>query len=447
MAGMTMSEKPIAIVICNYNKKDFVVNCIKSVFESNFKDFDLIVVDNASTDASVEAINAEFSGKLTLLVNEENLGGSGGFARGMQFALDKGYKYIHLLDNDTVVEKDAVGALYEFMEEHPEAGACGSLICQMQNPEYIQDFGAMIIPENLGVKPLYGNKKRSEAPDFAECDYVAACSAMYRAEILKKIGVIDKEFFIYWDDMALSWEIRINGSKVYAFSKSVVLHNHGLINSKTTFRYYYFFRNEIRVFTKYLDDNKYEEFVQNLVKRLFRIFAANRLNKNSIFTYFHAFNDALNDIRNKADEYKIVPRLEFSEKLHALLSKKSNIIVVMQKQLPLFLLQRFIKNIKNATKAKISLIGYDGSFGDVDGVFVCDNPTIKDFDLIIEIPPHILDEKEFKHDRVYIDEYFNQLLDEDDFDFVENLDEHYKFFHNVFYEFVKSKLDALRKKI
>jgi len=131
-----MSEKPVAIVICNYNKKDFVVNCIKSVFESNFKDFDLIVVDNASTDASVEAIKAEFGGKLTLLVNEENLGGSGGFARGMQFALDKGYKYIHLLDNDTVVEKDAVGALYEFMEGHSEAGACGSLICQMQNPEY-----------------------------------------------------------------------------------------------------------------------------------------------------------------------------------------------------------------------------------------------------------------------------------------------------------------------
>ena len=440
----------LAVVICNYNKKDFVLGCIESVFASSFKAFDLIVVDNASTDGSAEAIREKFADRLTLLVNEENIGGSGGFNRGMQHAMDRGvYKYIHLLDNDVVVDKDAIGELYEFMEEHPEAGACGSLILQMQNPEYIQDFGAMIVPENLGVKSLYCSKKRdSSLPALVECDYVAACSAMYRSEILKKTDVIDKEFFIYWDDMALSWAIRKAGYKVYAFSKSIVFHNHGLIDSDSTFGIYYFFRNKIRVFAKYLDSNEYEEFVQNLVKRLFRIFAANRAKSNSVFTYFHAFNDALNDTCGKASEYKIVSFSEFSNKFNALLSTKSNIIVIMRKQLPLFMLQKFIKNINNVSKAKITLSGYDGFFGDIDGIKIAGkNPVLGDFDLIIEMPPHVLDEKEFKHDRVYIDEYLNQLLDSNDFDFIENLDEHYKFFHDVFYAFAKSKLDALRNKI
>jgi GT2 family glycosyltransferase len=438
----------LAIVICNYNKKDFIINCIESIFYSYFRDFDLIVVDNASTDGSAEAIKMEFGTQLTLLVNEENLGGSGGFARGMQFALDKGYKYIHLLDNDVVVEKDAVGSLYEFMEKTPDAGACGSLICQMQNPEFIQDFGAMIVPKNLGVKPLHGGKKRdSSLPDLVECDYVAACSAIYRTETLKKTGVIDREFFIYWDDMALSWEIRKARFKVYAISKSIVFHNHGLIGSSNTFGTYYFFRNKVRVFAKYLDDNEYEEFVQNLVKRIFRTFAANRAKSSDVYTYFHAFNDVLNDIRGKADEYKIVEYSEFSYKLNTLISIKSNIIIIMRKQLPLYRLQRLIEIVNSRTKAKITLAGYDGEYGNINGVCIANNPIFSNFDLIIEVCPHILDIKEFEYDRIYIDEYFNQLVDKDDFDFVKNLDEHYKFFHSIFYIFVKSKLNALREKI
>ena len=439
--------KDVAVVICNYNKKDYVLNCIKSVFDSDFKAFDVIVVDNASTDGSAEAINAEFGGKLALLANAENLGGSGGFARGMQFALDKGYKYIHLLDNDVVIEKEAIGALHEFMEKTPDAGACGSLVCQMQHPELIQDFGAMIVPENLNVKPLHGGEKRdSNLPDLVECDYVAACSAIYRAEVLKKVGIIDREFFIYWDDMALSWEIRKAGYKVYACSKSVVFHNHGLIGLNSTFGIYYFFRNKVRVFARYLNDSEYEKFVQDLVKRIFRTFAANRAEPSSVFTYFHAFNDALNDIRGKAAEYKIVPFNDFWDRFNTLLSTKRNVIIIIRKQPKRFVLQKIFENINAATEAKITLANYDDFYGDITGVCIAgDNPVLDGFDLIIEFLPHVLDHRNFDRSRVYIDEYYNHLLDDDDFDFVENLDEHYKFFHSIFYNFVKSKLDALRK--
>ena len=86
--------KKIGIVICNYNKKDYVLNCIQSVLESKNQDFDLYVADNASTDGSVEAIEKTYGDAVTVLVNPENLGGSGGFNLGIRKILEKGYEYL-----------------------------------------------------------------------------------------------------------------------------------------------------------------------------------------------------------------------------------------------------------------------------------------------------------------------------------------------------------------
>ncbi len=84
--------KKIGIVICNYNKKEYVVNCIQSVLESKTDDFDIYVVDNASTDGSVEAVREQYGEQVTLLVNSENLGGSGGFNTGIRKVLEEDYE-------------------------------------------------------------------------------------------------------------------------------------------------------------------------------------------------------------------------------------------------------------------------------------------------------------------------------------------------------------------
>ena len=76
--------KKIGIVICNYNKQDYIIRCIESVFASTIQDFDVYVVDNASTDASVKTIEEAFGSKVQMIVNKENLGGSGGFHVGVE---------------------------------------------------------------------------------------------------------------------------------------------------------------------------------------------------------------------------------------------------------------------------------------------------------------------------------------------------------------------------
>lgn len=99
---------PLAIIICNFNKQDFIVPCIQSVLDSSFSFFDLFVVDNASTDLSVPLLKQHFGSKISILQNSINLGGSGGFNTGLCHALSLGYSYLLLLDNDVVLAPDAI---------------------------------------------------------------------------------------------------------------------------------------------------------------------------------------------------------------------------------------------------------------------------------------------------------------------------------------------------
>ena len=99
---------PIGVVICNYNKKEFVLQCIQSVLESKVHNFDVYMVDNASTDGSAEAVRKNYGEQVTILENKENLGGSGGFNTGLRVVRDKGYSYFMCLDDDASVDENAI---------------------------------------------------------------------------------------------------------------------------------------------------------------------------------------------------------------------------------------------------------------------------------------------------------------------------------------------------
>ena len=101
-------SKKVGIVICNYNKQMYIVKCIESVLKSSFHDFDIYVVDNASTDDSVKKIREHFGTQVILLENKENLGGSGGFNTGLREALKREYEYLMLVDNDIVMDPHAI---------------------------------------------------------------------------------------------------------------------------------------------------------------------------------------------------------------------------------------------------------------------------------------------------------------------------------------------------
>lgn len=303
--------KAIGIVICNYNKKNFCLRCIQSVLNSDFTDYDLFVVDNASSDGSSEAISNRYGDQVTLLQNAENLGGSGGFNTGIRKVLASDYDYLMCLDNDVQLHPHAIAALYEFLKEHPEVGMAGSKVFHEGQPEYIQQYGLAIDFQRFCARTLYCDQLDGpEVPPVVYCDTVAACSVMLPVPAVQKAGILPEDSFIYWDDMEWGFQIKQAGYQVAAVGASVVWHEMGAnVRKSNTFANYYLWRNSLHFFMKYTPKEQWEVMSFTLLRSVFDAVYESmfREEHNIGATIMFALEDAMRHIRGKAGSNRILP--------------------------------------------------------------------------------------------------------------------------------------------
>lgn len=245
-----MNNQPlIAIVIVNWNKKGYLSRLLESLRDSEYKNHDIIVVDNASTDGSPQLIRDSFP-EVHLIVNDANVGGAGGFNTGMRYALGKGiYKYIWLLDNDAEVRNTTLLKLADVMEDDAGIGIAGSMIVNPDNKQLIVEVGLNIDWATGIVKPFMENYELSDVREGVYgVDCVPACSALVRVDALRKSGLMDERYFIWWDDADLGLGIRKAGYRVVGVTESVVYHptekDWILVN-------YYNNRNALLAFSKF----------------------------------------------------------------------------------------------------------------------------------------------------------------------------------------------------
>lgn len=314
---------PIAAVICNYNKSKYVTECIQSVLESSCKKFDVIVVDNASTDDSVKCIREKYEGRLTLLENTENLGGSGGFNTGIRYAAERGYEYIWCLDNDVLVDENAVGVLYEFLENNTEVGMAGSKVYHMEAPDYVQQFGIDVDFENFCCEAKYCNRlEDGSMPEVVYSDAVAACSVLVRTSLIREIGMLPEENFLYWDDTEWGYRCNLAGYKVASVGASKVLHSMGAKKEAVnTFPTYYAWRNWIRFFIKYTEEENLEKMCESFLEGMYDIIYDGfyKGEQNRTKTVMSAYDDAIHGVTGKARENRIFSLDKNEEKLQSIL--------------------------------------------------------------------------------------------------------------------------------
>lgn len=415
--------KSIGIVICNYNKQDYVLNCIKSLFESSINDFDIYVVDNASTDNSVDEINKAYKDKVNLIVNSENLGGSGGFNTGLREVLKKDYQYLMCVDNDVVFDKDAVAELKNFLDIHEEVGMVGSCVYYMDTPDRIWSYSGSINMERYVQVDNYRNcVDSSEIPEVVYGDYVPACSLMARIDATRKVGIMPEENFIYLDDMEWGYRFNQAGYKVAVYGKSKAWHKGGGRNAGNTFIHYYMWRNRLRFFLKILPDDKREDFADTILTEMFRmVYSVNLKGEiNIVKTLMYAFDDAIHDVTGKAADYKILPRPAVPNRLEQALKGGTSVLIKFNDDYEA--LGNIIKNIRKFApdmQLGISVKGCKASAIEVQKQ--CEDATIETiycpdhYDKHLIICDHIFKITSDMPQDIYIDAWCNIIFSANDF--------------------------------
>lgn len=431
--------KSIGIVICNYNKKDYCLRCIQCVLESTTDDYDIFVVDNASTDGSAAAIRTAYGDKVTLLENKENLGGSGGFNTGIRKVVELGYEYLMCLDNDAQVDENAIQALRHFLREHPDVGMAGSKVYHLQEPDYIQQYGLLIDFDHFCARTLYADTPDSpDIPDVVYCDTVAACSVMLPVAVVREVGGLPEDNFIYWDDMEWGYLIKKAGYKVAACGSSMALHEMAAnVRKANTFSSYYLWRNSLDFFMRHTPDEKLEAMSVTLLRSVFESIyeCMYREEHNVAKTIFSAYQDAMNHVRGQAPSGRIFSNDGNINQFEKLLERHSSCCILdvsaQDSGRPL----KDSASLADCLMSRIQSINPDMAIiPDPDQADLCFTPCNS-----------IMDISDFSLETCYVDRQLNVMASKEDAQLIQNLPYCLQLFLYMNQSFFLQAAAALRK--
>jgi GT2 family glycosyltransferase len=242
-----MSSSLISVIVVNFNGERYLGDCLESLSVQTFRDFEVIVVDNGSTDGSLDFIRKDFPW-VKLIPLDKNTGFAMGNNTGFEASASK---YIATLNNDTVVDKGWLKALYEVAETDRTIGMVASKILLGRNGREIDSVGVLIYPDGMSRQRGRGEIDEGQFDRTEEVLFPSACAALYRREMLNKIGFFDEDFFSYCEDTDLGLRARLAGWKAVLASKAIVRH----LYSQTAGKYsglkaYHVERNHLWVLMK-----------------------------------------------------------------------------------------------------------------------------------------------------------------------------------------------------
>jgi GT2 family glycosyltransferase len=250
----------LSVIIVNYNVKHFVEQCLHSVFNASKNlDIEVFVVDNNSVDGSVPFIKQKFP-QVKLIENKTNTGFS--VANNQAIKQSSG-KYILLLNPDTVVQEDTFEKVIAFMNEHPDAGGLGIKMVDGKGkflPESKRGLPtpAVAFYKIFGLAKLFPNSKKFgqyhltylDKDKTHQIDVLSGAFMLLRKEAIDKVGMLDETFFMYGEDIDLSYRITLGGYKNYYFADSSIIHYKGESTKKSSVNYVIVFYKAMAIFAQ-----------------------------------------------------------------------------------------------------------------------------------------------------------------------------------------------------
>jgi len=248
----------LSVIIVNYNVKHFLEQCLYSVQKASKNlDVEIFVVDNDSADGSTQLVKKKFP-RINLIENNKNLGFS---AANNQAARKATGRYILLLNPDTVVEEDTFEKIIGFMDAHPEAGGLGVKMIDGKGNFLPESKRGLPTPwvafyKMFGLSKIFpGSKKFGKyhltylkENEISEIEVISGAFFLIRRSVLEITGLLDENFFMYGEDIDLSYRITQAGYKNYYFPETTIIHYKGESTKKGSLNYVKVFYTAMIIF-------------------------------------------------------------------------------------------------------------------------------------------------------------------------------------------------------
>lgn len=236
----------VSVVVVNWNGRRYLEECLAALLVQTYSPFEIVLVDNGSTDDSVPFVRERFP-QVRLVLLERNTGFAAGHNRGI--AASRGV-YVATLNNDAIPEPGWLGALVAAAERDPQVGMVASKMLFYDRPTVVNSAGicvdrAGIAWDRHGGWPDDPNEPSVEV--FGPC----AGAALYRRGLLDEVGLFDESFFCYLEDVDLAWRARLAGWRCWYAPDARVLHHHsGTAGDASAFKRYHLGRNKVWLIAK-----------------------------------------------------------------------------------------------------------------------------------------------------------------------------------------------------
>jgi len=217
-------QKQVYIIVLNWNGKADTLDCLESLRCTNYENYRVVLVDNGSEDDSVAAVRQKFP-EVEVVETGRNLGFAGGNNVGIEYALKQNADYVFLINNDTTVDPDYLKELVDVAENDPRIGAVGSKIMYYSEPERIWFAGGTINwHKNKGEHIGLNEVDTGQYDEIREVGYLTGCALLIKREVVEKIGVLEDDYFLYYEDSDYSLRIQNAGYKTVYAPKSKIYH-------------------------------------------------------------------------------------------------------------------------------------------------------------------------------------------------------------------------------
>ncbi len=211
----------VTVVVLNWNGLRFLGPCLEAVLAQTWRDYEVVLVDNGSTDGSVEFVRQRYP-QVRLMVNERNLG----FVANNQAIQATDSQFVATLNNDTEAEPGWLEALVQAIQHRPDVGMCASKMLFMDRRGVVNSAGILVDRAGIAWDRMGGEADdpgdSEPVPVFGAC----AGAALYRRAMLDRVGLFDEDFFAYLEDVDLAWRAQLAGWQALYVPTARVYHYH-----------------------------------------------------------------------------------------------------------------------------------------------------------------------------------------------------------------------------